>query len=516
MILRILALGATWGDGTRPKHEYNADMRTLYLLLTSLMMLAMLFGALATPAPRAQAASLASFGAVTFQNDYPFGIISRVTVTPGTTLVGARLHLTMDGVTTYVQDAIIPAHITGQVITLETRWNGQTVTRDPSPPWMNVQFWWSVTDANGHTQTTAPQQHTYADTQRRPWVATQGTHTTVYTYSQSASFNQRVLNIAEAAYGRLQNTYGFALPYRPALVFYNTAAHGDADFGHGPAPPFGAFVVGRAYPGTSGVVMLARNDTAYLERVITHEMAHLYQYQIGMQLFEAPHWWIEGDARAQEPNASDQFSLNYARDVAANGGLPRLIGWDTRDYSTEAELNHAIWIGASFVLFLQAEYGTAAHAQFYGNWRASGDFYTAFELTYGRSLETLSINWQDWVFNRPAGAQMAEAPASANAAPIMLPPVPDGMARVNAYWLNFRDGPSLDHEVVHLLSIGQLVLPMGRDESGEWLLAELPDGTQGWLFSEYIDLSPALAAIDELTVSFYIDPEDPTPEAEQE
>jgi hypothetical protein len=54
------------------------------------------------------------------------------------------------------------------------------------------------------------------------------------------------------------------------------------------------------------------------------------------------------------------------------------------------------------------------------------------------------------------------------------------------------------------LSIGQLLLPIGRNETADWLLVELPDGTQGWLFGEYVDYDGDLNA---LTISLYRRPE---------
>ena len=322
----------------------------------------------------------------------------------------------------------------------------------------------------------------------------------MYTYSQGGDFAGLAVALGDEAVVRLQAAYGFALPYRPALVFYNSAADGDSDLASNNGAPFGAFVVGRAYPGTSGVVMLARYDRAYIQRTVTHEVAHLFQYQLGPKVFDAPHWWIEGDAKAQESTASVQRALSHARGVALAGGLPDLTTWDSRYAATEADLDNALLLGASFVHFLEQTYGPQSHANFYANWRSSGDFYAAFDLTYGSSLAALDGAWRAWLVGNEsvvASAPVEEVPA---VPPVLLAPIPEGMARVNAYWLNMRTGPSLDHEVLHLLSIGQLFLPLGRNESGEWLLIELPDGSQGWLASEFVDYD---GSFDNLTESLY-------------
>lgn len=472
-------------------------MRIFHFLLAVLCVL--LGGTIPT---QAAPTPVMAFGEATFTSDFPNGFITTLQVTPSAPLVQARLTITLDGVTTYSADATLPAHQPNETITLEARWNGLTATRDRCPPWMPLQFWWTVWDSAGNQMNTTPQHHTYTDNRNlRGWTATAGAYVTVYTYGQSADFIQYAVGAADGAVTRLQGVYGWSLPYRPTLVFYNTSSDGDADLSGGPTSPFGAFVVGRAYPGTSGVVMLARSDRAFTLRTLTHEIAHLYQYQIGLRLFDAPHWWIEGDAKAQEPAASVEYALNQTRQVALSRGLPDLGAWDTRSYTNESELNDVLFIGGSFVTFLQQIYGYERKILFYGQWRTSGDFYGSFEAIYGEPLASLTGAWQNWVTNNQSGVIAANQDSYTPQIPaVMLPPIPEGMARVNVYWLNFRVAPDQDSEALSLLSIGQLLLPIGRDEASEWMLVELPDGSQGWLFAEYLDYD---ADISDLTVSLY-------------
>jgi hypothetical protein len=451
----------------------------------------------AAPAP--QAGLL--YGAITFSSQFPTGATMSIEVTAPAALQQARLFITLDGVTTYSSDALVPANQPNETVRLEARWNGLTLTRDPSPPWMSLQFWWEVSDYAGNRITTPPEQHLYGDSARRAWVASEGLRVTVYTYGQSNSFINNALALGDEAMGRLQNAYGYTLPYRPALIFYNSPSEGDFDIG---TSVFGAYVVGRAYPGTSGVVMLARNDNAFLGRIIIHELAHLYQYQIGPRLFDAPHWWIEGDAKAQEPPASIERSISYAKTVANGEGLPDLTTWDSRNYSSEASLDHALLLGASFVTYLKQVYGNQSLASFYANWRVGQSFRDAFVNTFGVGLGELGAGWRAWVNNSQAAVVVENSLPAPTIPAVILPPIPEGMARVNAYWLNFRDGPSEENEVLALLSIGQLLLPIGRNETADWLLVELPDGTQGWLFGEYVDYDGDLNA---LTISLYRRPE---------
>lgn len=479
-------------------------IETMYKVLSRLFILLILFTSLplyadsGLPSRPTDQANLI-YGAITFTSNFPSGAIISIEITALAQLQQARLFITLDGVTTYSADAFVPINQPNETVRIEARWNGVTLTRDPSPPWMSLQFWWEVSDYAGNRITTPPEQHLYSDSSHRAWVANDGLRVTVYTYGQSSSFIANAIAIGDEAMGRLQNAYGYTLPYRPALIFYNNPSEGDGDIG---TSTFGQYVVGRAYPGTSGVVMLARNDGAYLERTIIHELAHLYQYQIGPRLFDAPHWWIEGDAKAQEPPASIERALSYAKTVAAGEGLPNLTTWDSRNYSSEASLDHALLLGASFITYLKQVYGGQGMVNFYATWRSGQSFTDSFATTFGVGLAELDAGWRSWVGNSQVAIVAENSLPSPTIPAVMLPPIPQGMARVNAYWLNFRDGPSETHHVVALLSIGQLLLPIGRNETADWVLVELPDGTQGWLFSEFVDYD---GEMESLTISLYRD-----------
>jgi hypothetical protein len=433
-------------------------------------------------------------------SEFPNGALFSLRASAPSGILQARLHLTLDGAVFYAQDALVPPHAEGESVLIQARWNGLSLSRDPSPPWMPLQYWWSIADKTGQIITTPPQQALYSDPWRRPWQTKAGVHVDVYTYEQGRAFIDDVVAYGDSAVAQLRAGYGYDLPYRPAIVVYNSAEEGDTDFGVGERAPFGSFVVGRAYPGTSGVALLARPDRAYLQRVITHELAHLYQYQIGVQLFEAPHWWIEGDAKAKEPSASQERSLTYARRVALEGRLPALATWDSRNYTSESDLDHALKIGASFVLYLREIYGAGALAYFYQTWRTGGDFRAAFPQAFNASLESLSQAWGAWLTSQerlalsPPNSLTPDIPAT------LLQPLPEGMARVNAFWLNFRAAPSTEADVIAVLTVGQLLLPLGRNEEATWLLVELPDGSQGWLYREFVDYEGDFEA---LTVSFY-------------
>ncbi len=61
-----------------------------------------------------------------------------------------------------------------------------------------------------------------------------------------------------------------------------------------------------------------------------------------------------------------------------------------------------------------------------------------------------------------------------------------GLVVVNA---NVRAGPSTDFEIVNIMLAGSTLLLQGRTNTG-WYKVLLPDGTEGWMFEQVLDVPP--------------------------
>lgn len=328
-----------------------------------------------------------------FTSQFPTGISVTLPVIPQRKITQASLYLTMDDVVMYEGETLIPAHRPQQRVILTGTWDGLTITGEISPPWIQLKLWWQLIDETGSSMMTAPTVYQY-ETHHRRWQEYAGDSVRVYGYGQSHAFLENAARTADEAILRLEQSYGYGLPYAPALVFYNSAAEGDADLSQ---LAFGAYFAGRAYPGTNGIVILAAENHP---NVIAHELAHLFQFQLGGQFFDAPQWWREGDAKLHESSVTIEKGITRARQLADQQQLPDLATWNELPTSKE-KVEDMMAIGLSFGVYLQTVYGQASHALFYENWRHSRDFAQTFELTYGQNLAALLTGWQIWLMTSP-------------------------------------------------------------------------------------------------------------------
>lgn len=97
----------------------------------------------------------------------------------------------------------------------------------------------------------------------------------------------------------------------------------------------------------------------------------------------------------------------------------------------------------------------------------------------------------------PVALEPTAAPTEALPEPTATPETQVGAALpvgvVNADNLNLRIGPGLKNPVLRLLAKGLQVDILGRSEQLDWLLVRLPSGTEGWVYSAYVDTQAILA-----------------------
>jgi len=76
------------------------------------------------------------------------------------------------------------------------------------------------------------------------------------------------------------------------------------------------------------------------------------------------------------------------------------------------------------------------------------------------------------------------------AAYVMLPASPEQKARVTADSLNVRDGPGTDFGRVAKVPKDAILEVLNHNGTNDWLNVRLPDGTEGWVAAEFVELKP--------------------------
>jgi hypothetical protein len=124
-------------------------------------------------------------------------------------------------------------------------------------------------------------------------------------------------------------------------------------------------VTGFSEPRRNRVVLLIEEDQDRLYRQITHELTHIFAFDViprsRTNVRRVPSWIDEGLAEYMT-NAWDPARLGQVRDIVASGRVPRMTALagpiDIDGLYGEAHLGHAVFE------FIEAEYGKPAVWQF--------------------------------------------------------------------------------------------------------------------------------------------------------
>ncbi len=184
----------------------------------------------------------------------------------------------------------------------------QQLTGGVLPPFNQVTFWWELSDAAGHTQSTPHQTIDYRDN-RFTWQETVEGNVHVLTYSGDAAFARSALSEARAALVRVNGELAAPLPPRVDVYLYASSDDlqsalllAGRDWQGGQARPDLGVVVAAIPPGQEAL--------AQMKRDIPHELTHLLVFQAtGPGYARVPRWLDEGLASANEGLAQPAYQL---------------------------------------------------------------------------------------------------------------------------------------------------------------------------------------------------------------
>lgn len=370
-----------------------------------------------------------SLGSTSARSDYPLGMV--FTLRPSSP----------NGP---VEDVILflrYAHGSGTRVTAAWDESAQAWVANPwpsggQPAWTHFDFYWRVRDVTGASVDSVPQPVDYYDPARH-WFRMESPYIIVYWCGLSEDDPDRFARAAAEAVAatqpRREQGFGQSLSYKSEAVIYDSRQMLSAMYGSGVSDPtaggFTSSELGMSVQYASGGGVAPQ--IAWLQHVITHELVHLYQYDV-IGGATGPNWWVEGQAEwfGYAPRGYDERLITLAK----LQDLPTLSREITRNTIQADGLPYLVYdMGASFVNWFVNSYGLDAHAQVVALMKQNTGLYDALEQVTGQPFLDLENTWRSTIGAPPLAladidpAAALEPPVAAQFAPgdvLTLPPDP--------------------------------------------------------------------------------------------
>ncbi|UCC63156.1 MAG: hypothetical protein JSV36_20860 [Anaerolineae bacterium] len=329
-----------------------------------------------------------------------------------------------------------PTNITSAVLTYRTSDNeGMTIKRldfAPAPaielayeidlaryplkPFVQVTYWWTVSDADNHRLVTDPQRFFYNDPRFEGFPPLTGQHVVVHWYEGDAAFGNMALDVAERAVVRIGEMIDPALDPPEPFHLYLYASEADL------LPVLPAtdreWVVGQAYPDLRialAAIPPGAESASTMRWLIPHELTHLLLYEVmGSNYGRLPPWLNEGLAVFSEeiPDPDDALVLDRAL------RKDQLLALEALCHSfpygdDQARLAYAQ--STSVVRFIRENYGHSAIGKLVAVYSNGIPCQRGVNLALGTSLSNLESQWR-----KSLGAQSKSAVLLRRAMPWLL------------------------------------------------------------------------------------------------
>lgn len=216
-------------------------------------------------------------------------------------------------------------------------------------------------------------------------------HFKVMHYLQDQKTVQWLTNESETWYSKHKKIWGFDIPFKNPILFYNNHAEFQQTNAIGGEIGIGTGGVTEALK--NRVVMPISFSRASTEHVLAHELVHAFQFtsiQRGdstslQSLSNLPLWLIEGQAEYFSIGRKDPFTAMWMRDAILNNNLPQIDKMNDFKYFPYR-------YGHSLIAFLGGMYGDDKQAQLFKKVGMYG-LELGFIDTYRDNTKTISNMW---------------------------------------------------------------------------------------------------------------------------
>jgi hypothetical protein len=260
------------------------------------------------------------------------------------------------------------------------------------PPGLDIEYYWSLTDANGQRTDTPPQTFLYQDG-RFQWRTATGGQVTVYYYSGNDDFGQDLLDTAQRTIAKLGQRFGVTGDKPVHIVVYGN----NRDFATSLPPNSAEWIGGQAHPDLGLIVtgiQPGASAVAETRRIIPHEVSHLLLYQATENPYGGPpHWLDEGLAVSNQETADTSLKPLLDRAVSTGTLLPaRALNSNFPLDPNQARLSYGESV--SLVTYLLNEYGDAKLGELLRSYRDELSYDEGLKRVYGFDTDGLDQEWK--------------------------------------------------------------------------------------------------------------------------
>nr|HID13587.1 hypothetical protein [Anaerolineae bacterium] len=293
---------------------------------------------------------------------------------------------------------------------------GETV-----PPFIEVTYYWHITDSAGNELTTTPARTEYTD-HTHDWQSLGNEHVIVYWYDQPADFGEALFEAAAEGYDHVASITGIATERPARVVIYNN----QRDFCAFYAPhSCQDWIGGQTF---SGITVQWGTDQDWLVYdVVPHELAHVFYNEIFRDTWvRVPTWFNEGIAVYNE-RTDHSREMALVTEAAANGTLIPLRHMGTQASGLAHDAIHLWYAEAySLVSFIADAYGEQKLGEVILTLADNHPMEETLQLTLGMDLVEFEMAWREWLGYPVDALPTPLMPAPVTITPIPLPTAPRG------------------------------------------------------------------------------------------
>ena len=263
------------------------------------------------------------------------------------------------------------------------------------PMGITIDYWWTLTDADGSRLQTEAIRINYDDN-RYDWKSLTQGDITLYWYNGDQAFAGELMGTTQAALVRLQEDTGAHLTQ--AIDLYIYASPEDLRASMINSSEWTGGVAFTRYNTIS--IGIASYNLAWGKRAIIHELAHMVTHQMTFNPYNAiPTWLNEGLSMYAEGDLDSVYRTALLRAIAGET-LISVRGLSS-PFSAFTILSYQSYAQSySLVDFLISEYGQDSMFQLLGIFKQGAGYDDAFMSVYGFDLDGLNDLWLDYVTAR--------------------------------------------------------------------------------------------------------------------